>query len=383
MVRPGYAQTATIHYKNWGSDVIDAPLIFLTTSGATTTQIPPYCPTCSPKFNSLFTSLAGQEEFVGYKGAVPAGLLKPGDQFDISVSFTASPGVSFVNFNAYTVDDPSRPINWDSASMQPSWISSDAWAPIYANFRAQVGSTWGEYNHALASDVSYLSTLGRFEYRVSQLQVFELMKAGLDTISRRYRIGAFGRGSSHPFDIWGEPNGSGWLIHYPSGTTRPLVYQVVAKPGSGSSTEYVGGFGDDAIMVPEGSNQGFLLTEKSGVVYHLITDPNNGYHIILDYIQDLNGNKTAVSYTNGQVTGVTDSKGDTVTYAYNSQGRITQMIDPVGRITTYGYDSSGEHLLTITNPAGTTNSELRDRARSGAGTRRSVGHLSRWDTYLL
>src|ERR1035438_9654969 len=119
--------------------------------------------------------------------------------------------------------------------MKPSWISSDAWAPIYTNFLSQVGSTWGEYNHALASDVTYLSTLNIFEYRVSQLQVFELMKAGLNTISSRYHLGAFGRGASHPFDIWGEPNGTGWLIHYPSGTVRPFLYQPFAVQPIGSS----------------------------------------------------------------------------------------------------------------------------------------------------
>jgi RHS repeat-associated protein/uncharacterized repeat protein (TIGR01451 family) len=302
----------------------------------------------------LFTGLAGQEEFIGYRQNIPAGVLRPGDQLDIYLNFTANSGASAVTFNLYTVDDPNQSINWNSASMQPSWIPSDAWAPIYTNFLAQVGSTWGQYNHALASDVSYLSTLHIYEYRVSQLQVFELMKAGLDTISSRYHFGAFGRGASHPFDIWGEPNGTGWLIHYPSGTTRPLVYQVVARPGSGSNTEYVGGFGDDAVMVPQASNQGYLLTEKSGIVYHFLPNPNNGSNIILDYIQDLNGNKTTVSYTNGLATSATDTKGDTISYTYDRNRRITQMTDPVGRVTTYGYDSQDEHLLTITNAAGTT-----------------------------
>jgi hypothetical protein len=116
-VRAGYTQKAQIHYQNCGTQPEDAPLIFLTSSNATTTQIPPTCSACSPKFNSLFTSLAGQQEFIGYKYGAPAGELKPGDQFDIFVDFTANQGASSVTFNAYTVGDPNQPINWNSGSM--------------------------------------------------------------------------------------------------------------------------------------------------------------------------------------------------------------------------------------------------------------------------
>ena len=71
-------------------------------------------------------------------------------------------------------------------------------------------------------------------------------------------------------------------------------------------------------------------------------------------MEDLNGNRVTVHYTGSLVTSITSSTGDTQQFSYNDQGRIIQSTDAVGRITTYTYDPSGEHLLTVTNAAGTT-----------------------------
>ena len=231
--------------------------------------------------------------------------------------------------------------------MRPSYISNDAWGAIFANFTAQVGSTWGSYNAALAADATYLSQLGKQEYRVSDLQAFELMKAGVNTISQRYFLGAFGYGASHPFDIWGGPWAGGWLMHYPSGTVRPFV------PNPNNAGHYTGGIGDYATMALQ-SDQSLLLTEKSGTIYHFIPNPNVPANILLDYIQDLNGNRITANYTNGMVTSATNTAGDTWTYTWNSQGRISQMADPVGRVANFAYDTAGTHLLSIAAPVGTT-----------------------------
>jgi YD repeat-containing protein len=54
------------------------------------------------------------------------------------------------------------------------------------------------------------------------------------------------------------------------------------------------------------------------------------------------------------VTSWVDSWGDTTEVTYNANGRITQTTDPVGRNTTFVYDAAGEHLTTVTAPAGTS-----------------------------
>src|SRR5262249_15163317 len=55
-----------------------------------------------------------------------------------------------------------------------------------------------------------------------------------------------------------------------------------------------------------------------------------------------------------QLTSLTHSDGDQLTIAYNAQGLISQVTNPAGRVTTYTYDAAGQHLLSVTTPAGTT-----------------------------
>jgi RHS repeat-associated protein len=348
-VRAGYGGVVTIHYQNIGSDDVVAPLMMLTTTGAITQFIPPIAAIqVSPNYPTLYTTMVGQGQFLGInQTGGPVGVLPAGAEGSVSLSFTAGTG-SNVQFGLYTVDDPTATIDWTSASssMQPSYVSSDAWAAIFANFTAAVGNTWGQYNAALANDATYLGQLGILEYRISQLQSFELMKAGLDTISQRYFLGAFGRGASHSFDIWGETQGGGYLLHYPTGTVRAFVSNPNI-PG-----QFIGGIGDYATLSYNSSDQSVLLTEKNGTVYHFLYDSTTG-HVLFDYIQDLNGNRITTAYTNGLVTSATSTTGDTLTFTYDGNGRITQSTDPVGRTTTYSYDSSDQHLLSITNASGT------------------------------
>jgi RHS repeat-associated protein len=348
-VRAGYGGVVTIQYQNTGSDDVAAPLMMLTATGATTQFIAPIsAATVSPNFATLYTTMVGQGQLLGInQNGGPVGVLPAGAVGSVSLDFTAGSG-SNVQFGLYTVTDPTATINWASASssMQPSWVSADAWSAIFGNFAAAVGNSWGQYNAALANDATYLGQLGIQEYRVSQLQAFELMKAGLDTISRRYYLGAFGRGASHPFDIWGEGMGSGYLFQYPNGTVRVFV----ADPNNAG--QFIGGIGDYATLFYNSSDQSVLLTEKNGIAYHFFHDSNTG-HVLFDYIQDLNGNRITANYANGMVASATSSTGDTLTFTYDGNGRITQATDPVGRTTAYSYDTADQHLLSITNDSGT------------------------------
>ena len=349
-VRAGYGGVVTIHYQNTGSDDVVAPLMMLATTGATTQFVFPVADLeLSPNFATQYTTMVAQGQLLGInQTGGPVGVLPAGAEGSVSLNFTAGTGNN-VQFSLYTVSDPTAPIDWAGASsnMQPSWVSAAAWSAIFANFTAAVGNTWGQYNAVLANDATYLGQLGIQEYRINQLQSFELMKAGLDTISRRYYLGAFGQGASHPFDIWGDVQGGGYLFHYPNGSVRAFI------PNPGNPGQFIGGIGDYATLSLQSGNQGILLTEKNGTVYHFLPDPNNAVQVRLDYIQDFNGNRITANYTKSLLTSVTSSTGDTLTFTYDVNGRITQVTDPVGRTTTYAYDSADLHLLSITNSSGT------------------------------
>ena len=51
---------------------------------------------------------------------------------------------------------------------------------------------------------------------------------------------------------------------------------------------------------------------------------------------------------------LTDSDGQSLSFAYNALGLISQLTDEAGLITIYTYDPSSEELLSVTGPGGTT-----------------------------
>ena len=69
-------------------------------------------------------------------------------------------------------------------------------------------------------------------------------------------------------------------------------------PDPSTPGQFIGGIGDYATLAYNSTNETVLLTEKSGIVYHSVPDPKNSLRAILDYIQDLNGNRLTAHYTN-------------------------------------------------------------------------------------
>lgn len=67
------------------------------------------------------------------------------------------------------------------------------------------------------------------------------------------------------------------------------------------------------------------------------------------------GFATVLGYSRGQVTSVTDAKGKTSVFAYDSYGNNVSDRDPLGNLTTRTYDNIG-NLLAETDPAGNTTS---------------------------
>src|SRR5262249_29653208 len=143
------------------------------------------------------------------------GLKKPlGDANDQDVEFEV---------RIHQAGDPTT-IDWASLkpALRPSWIAADAWDVVYPLLVAQIGPTSGDYHRMLSYNVAYLGRRVERVVDASRLFAFELQQAvglspvaalasvvdaalpapGLaitfdrsfgNTITERYRVGAFGR----------------------------------------------------------------------------------------------------------------------------------------------------------------------------------------------
>ena len=97
---------------------------------------------------------------------------------------------------------------------------------------------------------------------------------------------------------------------------------------------YGGGFGSGGIYDP----QRFRLTAKDGTVY--VLDRTSG----LVSATDRSGSTLTVSPT-----GITSSRGPSITFTRDAQGRITKIVGPEDETLLYSYDVAGD-LRTFTDP---------------------------------
>ena len=102
------------------------------------------------------------------------------------------------------------------------------------------------------------------------------------------------------------------------------------------------------------SNGGFTLTEQDGTV--TAYNPNG----TLDYVEDTDGNTITAGYTNGLLTSLTASSGQSLNIAYNAAGLIASVTDSAGRETTYQYDPTDTYLTSVTTFDGETTSYTYD-----------------------
>src|SRR5262249_47574463 len=65
------------------------------------------------------------------------------------------------------------------------------------------------------------------------------------------------------------------------------------------------------------------------------------------YIADTNGNRVAAGYTNGLLTSLVASAGQSLSFTWNGAGRITSITDSTGRTTSYTYDATNQYLLEV------------------------------------
>jgi hypothetical protein len=162
----GYHQTATIwvEYANTGDAAMPAPLLVVTAAQngqeralLTLDQ--------SRRVEGFWTSaipegFSNSVQFLAC-GSTP-GVLQPGESLRVPVYYAgwqqpwdfSYPPIEF-SLGALTADDTTA-ADWPSLkdSMRPDTIPADAWDPIWANFTARVGSTWGGYVRMLDDNAS-------------------------------------------------------------------------------------------------------------------------------------------------------------------------------------------------------------------------------------
>ena len=413
--RTGFPSEVTLNYQNITGYDQQAPVIWIQATGATLSELPPTCSGCNSNFPLMYQSVSTSGLVLGIENQGPAGVLPAGAQG--SIKFLATPtGSGNVAFTTQVID-PSYPdpligveaesdltctanpcirqvvnigLFGDAAALCSAYLPpgynapgftrtcmqflinvgyADNIAPCLQPGRAQencIDLDGDAVNNVLAADATALSTTGIFEHDTNRLMSFELQNDGLDLFNRRYHQGAFGFGQSHAFDITASVNGFvGWVVNYPDGSTRTF-----AIPSPSQANQYLGVPGDYGVFTVNADST-WTLTESNGVVYHFKqgVGPLNQ---VLDYIQDLNGNRITLTYTNGLVSSAVDSVGNTISFVYDSLGHITQSTDPVGRVTTYTYDIKTDtlhstFLTSVTDATGTTSFAWNEGGSFGVG----------------
>src|SRR5262249_7773239 len=152
----------------------------------------------------------------------------------------------------------------------------------------------------------------------------------------RYLVGPFGRGWQWD-DVWEDvlsvaADGT-VIVTAPDGSRRE--FQPDSRGG------YFADPGDCCTLTS--TSGGFTLREKDGSITDFGRDGR-----IAD-VQDVNGNKVTTTYTNGLLTSLTASTGQSLSFTYNAAGLIIKVTDSTGRKTTYTYDSTNQYLLSVTD----------------------------------
>jgi RHS repeat-associated protein len=359
--------TLNVAYANTSLNDVPAPLLVLSSS------------TGEFRLPGQTAWSANTFQVMGISQVGPAGTLQPGCQGNIQVQYRDLQPMS-VSASTYSVGVivPTAAANWPGleASLDPPYISADAWNAIYQNLTARVGTTWGQYQAALDQDATCLSQIGQPTNDVDQLFNFEVQQAigysplaslagatdaqvatpGLSlSFSRTFGatildyngFGRFGWGWDDSWDTDFIVESDGAVdVYEPGGSIRRFQ-----PNGSGGYTAEPGDYG---TLAPLGG--GFTLTEQDGTV----TAYNaNGS---LDYVQDTDGNRITAGWTRGLLTTLTASSGQSLTLAYNAAKLVSSITDSTGRSTTYAYDPSNQYLLSVTDFNGQTSGYSYDTA---------------------
>ncbi len=160
--------TGYITYLNPGNVDIPAPFLILSSLSGATMRL---------KDSDPFTT--GDLPLLGVSSDGPAGILRPGQGWQVPFTAEAS-SASAVAFSLASVStDSSAPLDWVTygAQIRPGEFTDDQWAAILSQLTNNMGVTWGAYVTALDSDVTRLGARGERDASISDLVDFEISKA--------------------------------------------------------------------------------------------------------------------------------------------------------------------------------------------------------------
>jgi len=398
---PGQASTLTLTYTNTSAAAMPAPLLVLNaTQGENTGALLTLDPSLAGQGLNTATTPTGYSQAIQILASgATLGVLGPGESETVKVYYagwlstqwSSSAGQPLFTIGAVTAQDATS-VDWagQKSSFQPPSISDAAWNAIYANFTAQLGSTYGAYVQQLDADAQYLAGIGAAptDYLAasgedaldpSQLLGFEIQQASgysplsslagstdadvatpglplsftrtfMPGVIQRNQFGPFGWGWTDSWDTYLVPNSDGSVTVFEPGGGQRLF-----QPASGGGyTDQPGDHGTLAKL----SGGGYTLTELDGQV----TAYNaNGK---LNYVQDTNGNRITAGYTGGLLTSLAHSSGQFLTLSYNVAGLVSAITDSDGRTTTYSYDPTNQYLVSVTDFNGQTTSYSYDTGTS-------------------
>jgi RHS repeat-associated protein len=385
-----------VQYSNTGDIAMPAPLLVLSATNSQDQQ--GAIMTLNSALQFPGPEILRSSEPPGYStsvqilasGATP-GFLEPGESITVPVYYagwiTTVPDYHFFSPYTFTLGvlqaGNTSSIDWTSLkqSSQPPDVSSTAWSAIFANVEASTGSTWGDYVQYLDNEAQYLGTLGEDVTDLSDLYSFEIQQAdGLSPItqlgasvdasmptpgslslsfSRFFTPSITGRNVMGPLGMGWSDNWQTSLAVQSDGTvvvTEPGGVQRIFEPVlsfDSATGSYQAQPGDYGVLTATG-NGTFTLTEQDGTVTAYNADGT------LNYVEDTDGNTITAGYTNGLLTSLTASSGQSLTIAYNAAGLIASVTDSAGRETTYRYDPTVNYLTSVTTSDGQTTSYTYD-----------------------
>ncbi len=319
-IRPGGTGQAIVTYRNAGNTDIPAPFLTLVAPNGLLEESGEY------KNNKI--------QFLAINKEGNAGVLPAGASGSFRANFRDMGGVS-LEVNSLALDEN---VDWNGIkdSSRPEGIAADVWDKIYSNFVTSVGGKASEFQKVLGDNANRLSQLGEYTGDISRLLSFELQQVNSNAISARSTVGVFGRGGVNPWDVTAITDADGNVAIQTGDRRRTFT--------KGKDGKYQGITDDLGSLTKVGDV--YQIKEFDGTVQSFLA---NGK---LDFIQDTNGNKVTLGYTANQLTGLSYSNGDKVTFKYNAQGRVNEVVDIYGQSTTYTYDATGERLLSVSDVSG-------------------------------
>ena len=161
------------------------------------------------------------------------------------------------------------------------------------------------------------------------------------TLARTYNSGD---GRDGPF-------GFGWSLPYAMGLQENADGSVTVANFDGRRDYY--------------TKSGSTYTAPAGTETTLVENPDSSWTLTyrdhtaksfdaagkLTAVRDADGNATALAYTSGRLSTITDAVGRVFTLSYDANGRVSGISLPLSRSLAYGYDAAG-NLTSYTDAAG-------------------------------